>query len=47
MVFLPIGGKLMAKYDTRMLLSIAIILQAGAFALFGMLSVYGDGLQCH
>ncbi|CAM5431684.1 MFS transporter OS=Lysinibacillus sphaericus OX=1421 GN=LS41612_21605 PE=4 SV=1 [Lysinibacillus sphaericus] len=38
MVFLPIGGKLMAKYDTRMLLSIAIILQAGAFALFGMMS---------
>ena len=42
MVFLPIGGKLMAKYDTRVLLSIAIILQAGAFALFGLMnSVWG------
>lgn len=38
MIFLPIGGKLMAKYDTRMLLTIAIILQAGAFALFGLMS---------
>ncbi|MGK9253041.1 MFS transporter [Paenibacillus humicus] len=38
MVFLPIGGKLMAKYDTRFILSIAIILQAGAFALFGLMS---------
>lgn len=42
MVFLPIGGRLMAKYDTRILLSVAIILQAGAFALFGMMnSVWG------
>ncbi|WP_318614393.1 MFS transporter [Sporosarcina sp. YIM B06819] len=42
MVFLPIGGKLMAKYDTRVLLSIAIILQGGAFALFGLMnSVWG------
>ncbi|WP_409367658.1 MFS transporter [Lysinibacillus sp. 38-6] len=42
MIFLPIGGKLMAKYDTRILLSIAIILQAGSFALFGMMnSVWG------
>ncbi|MFS0841054.1 MFS transporter [Paenibacillus sp. 1P03SA] len=38
MVFLPIGGKLLAKYDTRTLLSGAIILQAGAFALFGLMS---------
>ncbi|ASS67543.1 MULTISPECIES: MFS transporter [unclassified Paenibacillus] len=38
MVFLPIGGKLMAKYDTRFILSIAVILQAGAFALFGLMS---------
>jgi MFS family permease len=37
-VFLPIGGKLMAKYDTRLLLTISIILQAGAFALFGLMS---------
>ncbi|WP_068776549.1 MFS transporter [Paenibacillus sp. FJAT-26967] len=42
MVFLPIGGKLMAKYDTRMILIAAIILQAGAFALFGLMnSVWG------
>ncbi|MVP00673.1 MFS transporter [Paenibacillus lutrae] len=38
MVFLPIGGKLMAKYDTRLILIAAIILQAGAFALFGLMS---------
>lgn len=38
MVFLPIGGKLMAKYDTRMVLIVAIILQAGAFSLFGLMS---------
>lgn len=38
MIFLPIGGKLMAKYDTRILLVVAIILQAGSFALFGMMS---------
>jgi len=42
MIFLPIGGKLMAKYDTRLILVIAIILQAGAFALFGLMhSVWG------
>ncbi|MGG3280529.1 MFS transporter [Paenibacillus solani] len=42
MFFLPIGGKLMAKYDTRMVLVTAIVLQAGAFALFGLMnSVWG------
>ncbi|MBV6715826.1 MFS transporter [Paenibacillus chitinolyticus] len=42
MFFLPIGGKLMAKYDTRLILSAAIILQAGAFAMFGLMnSVWG------
>lgn len=42
LIFLPIGGKLMAKYDTRLILSIGIVLQAGAFALFGfMSSVWG------
>ncbi|MGN7358974.1 MFS transporter [Paenibacillus sp. SAF-054] len=42
MIFLPIGGKLMAKYDTRLILTIAIILQAGAFAAFGFMhSVWG------
>ncbi|WP_413377231.1 MFS transporter [Alkalihalobacillus sp. 1P02AB] len=38
MLFLPIGGKLMAKYDTRFILIIGIIFQAGAFALFGLMS---------
>lgn len=42
LIFLPIGGKMMAKYNTRMLLTIAIILQAGAFAAFGLMrSVWG------
>lgn len=38
LIFLPIGGKLMAKYNTRLLLTVAIILQAGAFAMFGLMS---------
>lgn len=38
MLFLPIGGKLMAKYDTRLILVIGILLQGGAFALFGAMS---------
>lgn len=37
-IFLPIGGKFMAKYNTRLLLTVAIILQAGAFAMFGLMS---------
>lgn len=37
-VFLPIGGKLMAKYDIRTIIIAGIILQAGAFALFGLMS---------
>nr|WP_304214808.1 MFS transporter [Fredinandcohnia onubensis] len=42
MIFLPIGGKMMAKYDTRILLIVAIILQAGAFTMFGLMkSVWG------
>src|SRR5699024_6995833 len=42
MIFLPVGGKLMAKYDARAILIIATILQAGAFAMFGfMISVWG------
>lgn len=42
MIFLPICGKMMAKYDTRVLLIVAIILQAGAFAMFGLMkSVWG------
>ena len=42
LIFLPIGGKMLAKYDTRMLLTVAIILQAGSFAAFGLMrSVWG------
>ncbi|MFC4386629.1 MFS transporter [Gracilibacillus marinus] len=42
MIFLPIGGKIMAKYDARIVLTIAIILQAGSFAAFGLMnSVWG------
>ncbi|WP_431027000.1 MFS transporter [Lysinibacillus sp. LZ02] len=41
-IILPIAGKLMMKYNTRLLLVIAIILQASAFALFGLMnSVWG------
>jgi len=42
MVFLPIGGKIMAKYDARIVLTVAILLQAGSFAAFGFMnSVWG------
>ncbi len=42
MLFLPFSGKLMAKFDTRMLLIGSIILMAGSFALFGLMnSVWG------
>ncbi len=42
LIFLPIGGKMMAKYDIKALLIGAIILQAGAFAAFGfMKAVWG------
>ncbi len=42
MIFLPIGGKILAKYDTRVVLIAAIILQAGAFVAFGFSnSVWG------
>src|SRR5699024_12851759 len=34
MIFLPIGGKIMAKYNARVILIVAIILQAGSYALF-------------
>lgn len=41
-LFLPIAGKMMAKYDIRLLLAAGIVLQAGAFALFGLMtSVWG------
>ncbi|MEK4230196.1 MFS transporter [Solibacillus sp. FSL H8-0538] len=38
MIFLPIAGKLMAKYDIRLILITAIILMAGSFAMFGLMS---------
>src|SRR5699024_4109778 len=43
MIFLPIGGKIMAKYNARVILIVAIILQAGSFALFCLMnSVWGS-----
>lgn len=42
MIFLPIAGKMMAKYNIRTLLVVSIILQAGSFAMFGLMnSVWG------
>ncbi|CDQ41615.1 MULTISPECIES: MFS transporter [Virgibacillus] len=42
MVFLPIGGRILAKYDVRTVLIVAILLQAGAFSMFGLMnSVWG------
>lgn len=42
MIFLPIAGKIMAKYDIRTILIGGIILQAGSFAIFGFMnSVWG------
>ncbi|GIP45955.1 MFS transporter [Paenibacillus sp. J45TS6] len=42
MIFLPIAGKMMAKYNIRGLLMVAAVLQAGSFAMFGfMSSVWG------
>lgn len=42
MIFLPIAGKMMAKYNIRTLLVISVILQAGSFAMFGFMnSVWG------
>ena len=42
MIFLPIAGKVIAKYDIRSVLIIAIILQGGSFAAFGFMnSVWG------
>ncbi|MBD7907658.1 MFS transporter [Sporosarcina gallistercoris] len=38
MIFLPIGGKILAKYDIRTVLVIAIILQAGSYVGFGFSS---------
>lgn len=42
MIFLPIAGKIMAKHDIRVVLVAAVILQAGSFAMFGLMnSVWG------
>ncbi|WP_318614796.1 MFS transporter [Sporosarcina sp. YIM B06819] len=42
MIFLPIAGKMIAKYNIRMLLVVSIILEAGSFAMFGFMnSVWG------
>jgi len=47
MLFLPIAGKLMSKYNIRIVLIIGIILQAGSFAMFGLMnSVWGWYLFC-
>ncbi|MER2029794.1 MAG: MFS transporter [Solibacillus sp.] len=42
LIFLPFAGKLVAKYDIRMLIIFSIILQAGAFIAFSFMnSVWG------
>lgn len=42
LLFLPFGGKLLSKYSARLVLFFAIVLQAGAFALFGLMnSIWG------
>ncbi|WP_313894443.1 MFS transporter [Psychrobacillus sp.] len=42
MISLPIAGQLMAKYNIRTLLVVAVILEAGSFAMFGLMnSVWG------
>lgn len=42
LIFLPIAGKMVAKYDLRLLLIVAVILMAGSFAMFGFMnSVWG------
>lgn len=47
MIFLPIAGKIMAKYDIRIILVTAMILQGGGFAMFGLMnSVWGWYLFC-
>lgn len=37
-LFLPIAGKFMVRYDIRLLLVAGLVIQAGAFALFGFMS---------
>lgn len=41
-LFLPTAGKLMEKYDIRLLLVAGLVLQAGSFAAFGLMkSIWG------
>src|SRR5699024_3351768 len=37
MIFLPIGGKLMNRFDTKLLLTAAIIVEGGSDAVFGLM----------
>jgi len=47
MLFLPFAGKMMAKYNIRLVLIVGVILQAGSFAMFGFMnSVWGWYLFC-
>ena len=47
MIFLPFAGKLMAKFNIRVILIIGVILQTGSFAMFGLMnSVWGWYLFC-
>lgn len=42
LIWLPIAGKLMNKYDIRWMVIVGAVLQAGSFMLFGLMnSVYG------
>lgn len=36
-IFLPVAGKLMGKYDIRLLLVLSLFFHAGSFALFGLM----------
>lgn len=47
MITLPIAGKVIAKYDVRVVLIIAMLLQGGGFAAFGLMnSVWGWYIFC-
>lgn len=43
-LFLPIAGKLMQKYDIRLILVIAVLLQAGSFTDSVLCVLYGAGI---
>lgn len=47
MFFLPLAGKIIAKYNVRVVLAVAMLLQAGGFAAFGLMnSVWGWYIFC-